>query len=187
MSEPWFLALWTVAAYLVGSVPFGDMVSRAAGVDIRSLGTGNPGTSNIFREIGTRYAIAVFVLDVLKGGVATLPLYLLGHPSWAGLVATSAVIGGHLFPLPWKTLGGTGVAVALGTTLGLLPLGVLVAAPVGLIVVGISRNPAYSAGTFLGVTAVAGGLLHRDVVGAAAVLLAGTAVAIKSWFQYRDR
>ena len=69
MSEPWFLALWTIAAYVVGSVPFGDMVSRAAGVDIRSLGTGNPGTSNIFREIGTRYAIAVFVLDVLKGGV----------------------------------------------------------------------------------------------------------------------
>ena len=119
--------------------------------------------------------------------VATLPLYLLGHPSWAGLVAMSAVIGGHLFPVPWRTLGGTGIAVAMGTTLGLLPLGVLVAAPVGLILVAISRNPGYSAATFLGVTVVAGGLLHRDVVGAAAVLLAGTAIAIKSWFQYRDR
>ena len=187
MDEPWFYALWAVGAYLLGSISAGDVVSRAAGVNIRALGTGNPGTANIFREIGPRYAAAVFTLDVAKGAATTVPLYILGLPVWTGLLATASLLAGHFFPIPWRSIGGTGMAAGMGTTLGLLPLGALIATLPAILVVVFRGNAGHAGISFFAVTLVAGGLLHRDAVGAAAVLLAGTAVLIKSWFQYRRR
>lgn len=187
MDEPWFYALWTVGAYLLGSLSAGDVVSRAAGVNIRSLGTGNPGTANVFREIGPRYAAAVLVLDIAKGAAATVPLYLLGLPLWTGLLATASLLSGHFFPIPWTSIGGTGMAVGIGTTFGLLPLAAVIATAPALLVVAVSRNAAYAGYTFFALTLVAGGLIHRDAVGVAAVLLAGAAILVKAWFQYRRR
>ena len=71
MTNILIVAVWTIASYLLGTVSFGDLVARAAGVDIRALGTKNPGAANIYREIGPKYGIAVFALDVAKGAVAT--------------------------------------------------------------------------------------------------------------------
>ena len=55
MNDVWFTILWSLGAYLVGSLSVGDLVSRAAGVKIREVGTGNPGAANVWREIGPRY------------------------------------------------------------------------------------------------------------------------------------
>ena len=92
MNEPWFYAVWTVGAFVVGTLPVGDLVARTKGVDIRALGTGNPGSANIYREIGPAHGVAVFLLDVSKGAVATVPLLLLDLPSWSGLAATTAAL-----------------------------------------------------------------------------------------------
>ena len=78
MSSPWVYVLWGCAAYLLGSVSVGDIVARLAGAPIRDMGTGNPGTANTFREMGTRYAAIVLLLDLTKGLAVTLPAYSIG-------------------------------------------------------------------------------------------------------------
>ena len=85
MQELWFYALRCVAAYLLGSLSPGDLMSRAAGMNIRTLGDGNPGTRNIWKELGPRYGAATLALDVATGTAATLLLYLLGFPHWTRL------------------------------------------------------------------------------------------------------
>lgn len=185
--EIWFYVLWLIGAYLLGSVSPGDVVAKTAGVDIRTVGTRNPGAANIYTEVGPWQGIAVFVLDTATGAVATFPLYLLAVPAWIRLLAVMAVLGGHIFPLYWRFKGGIGGAVSMGTSLGLLPLGALIAAPVTALVLGLTRNAIYAVWSFFGVTLVAGGVLHKDLVGVVGVLLAITIPTIKWLLQHHIR
>ena len=132
MTDILIVAAWTIASYLLGTVSFGDIVARIAGVDIRSVGTKNPGAANIYRQIGPKYGIAVFALDVAKGAVATAPLLALDIYSWAPLAAAFAVVLGHIFPVFAIKSGGTGMATAIGTTAGLAPFGLLAGVPAAL-------------------------------------------------------
>ena len=135
--------LWLVGAFLAGSIPFAVLIGRARGVDIRKLGSGNPGASNLGRQVGRKWGLLCFLLDVGKGlvpviGFALMPL--LGSQSSSGslewyraelggvllslqwvLIAVAAVLG-HVFS-PWLGFrGGKGVATGLGATLGLFPV-----------------------------------------------------------------
>jgi glycerol-3-phosphate acyltransferase PlsY len=173
-----------IGAYLLGSVSFGDLIARITGREIRSVGTGNPGTANTFRELGARHALAVFVLDLAKGAAATAPLYLLGTPSWVGLAATAAVLAGHFFPVFWRFRGGTGLVVGIGAVAGLLPLGALIAAPFTVATARLTRNMGYAGVVFFAAAIVAGWLVQGAHVGVAATLMAGVAVYVKSQVQY---
>ena len=184
MDTPWVYVLWGCAAYLLGSVSFGDVVARLAGVRIRDLGTGNPGTANVFRELGARYSAAVFALDLAKGIAATLPAFLLDLPVWAGLAGTVGVMVGHFLPVFWKFRGGTGLVVAMGAAIGLMPLGALIAAPVAAIVFLLTRDSGFLGGAFFVAAAPAGWLVHKDPAAAAIVFVAGVAVFVKSRVQY---
>ena len=106
--------------YLFGSFPSGYLAGRIAkGIDIRSLGSGSTGATNVLRHIGKRAAITVFVIDVSKGTLSILlARYFLLNDSWLVAVGLSALIG-HIWPvwLSWK--GGKAVATGLGVFLGL--------------------------------------------------------------------
>ena len=65
---------WAATSYLIGAIPAGDLVSRLSGKNIRDLGTGNPGTANVTREIGRTHGIAVLILDVIKGSIVCTPI-----------------------------------------------------------------------------------------------------------------
>lgn len=184
MNEPWFYAVWAIGAYLLGSVSFGDLVARTAGIDIRNEGTGNPGTANIYREVGPRSAVVVFLLDLTKGTAAIAPIYLLDFPQQAGLVAGIAVLAGHFFPVFWKFKGGTGLVVAMGASLGFLPLGALIAVPFTVTFAKLRKDMGQAGGVFIVVAIIAGGIVHRDLFSVIAVLLIGLAIGIKSWIQY---
>ena len=114
-----------------------------------------------------------------------MPLLALGLPAWAGVFAAASLLGGHFFPVPWRSIGGTGMAAAMGTTIGMLPLGVGVAVPLAVLIMALTRNTGLTGGLFFLLTGAAGGVLHGDWVGATGVVLVGVAVAVKSWFQYR--
>lgn len=187
MDAPWFLALWLLGSYLVGALSVGDLVARAAGVDIRSVGTGNPGAANVWREIGRGPGIAVFALDVAKGAVATAPLQFLHVPAWLPWAATAFLLVGHLYPVFWRFKGGTGMAAAMGVVAGLLPLGIPVGAAAGGLTLLLMRNTGYSGAVFFLGTAISGGLLARDPVGAVGVLLVAVAVRLRALVQYRGR
>jgi len=118
----YFLA--ALAGYLLGSVPFGLVLTRAAGLgDIRTIGSGNIGATNVLRTGRKDLALATLLLDGGKGAIAVLIAYAFG---WPPHVAGAAAILGHCFPVWLKFNGGKGVATFLGTLVALWwPAGLL--------------------------------------------------------------
>lgn len=122
-----------VAAYLLGSIPFGLLIARAHGKDLRSIGSGNIGATNVSRALGRKWAYFCFALDVLKGLIpmlATLHLASTRPDQTQGekvillglwLAVGCAAIVGHIFPIYLKFKGGKGVATSFGIALGLWP------------------------------------------------------------------
>ena len=128
--------LWALGAYLCGSIPFGLLISKAVtGADVRAVGSGNIGATNVARAAGRPAAIATLFLDALKGIV---PVLLAARapqapPMLASVCAFAAVLG-HCFPVWLRLRGGKGVATGLGVALALGSLaGVLVALGVALL------------------------------------------------------
>lgn len=116
--------------YLIGALPFGYLVAKAHGVDILKEGSGNPGATNVKRMVGKRAGNAVFLLDFLKGAVATgWPLLLTMEGDSAIIAAIAGLIAailGHSFSVFLKGRGGKGVATTMGGLIVLMPLVVAV-------------------------------------------------------------
>ena len=113
------LALAAVLGYLLGSVPFGMLIARALGLgDLRSIGSGNIGATNVLRTGNKGAALATLVLDGGKGAVAVLLARAVAGED-AAMVAGLAAFLGHLFPVWLGFRGGKGVATFLGVTLAL--------------------------------------------------------------------
>lgn len=120
------LALALCGAYLLGSVPFGLLLTRMAGLgDIRAIGSGNIGATNVLRTGRKDLAALTLILDAGKGGFSALLVWgISGQHVW-GLAAGLAAFLGHLFPIYLGFKGGKGVATGLGTLLGgLWPMGI---------------------------------------------------------------
>ncbi len=116
-----------VAAYLLGSIPFGQIIAKAYGIDLRNIGSGNIGATNLSRALGKKWGYFCFGLDVLKGLAPTLAAMRYVPPSpnvgelfgWIG-VGCAAIVG-HIFPVYLGFKGGKGVATSFGVALGLWP------------------------------------------------------------------
>ena len=106
--------------YLFGSFPSGYLAGRIVkGIDIRSLGSGSTGATNVLRHIGKRAAITVFLIDVFKGVISILlAKYFLLNDSWQVAIGLSTLIG-HIWPVWLNWRGGKAVATGLGIFLGL--------------------------------------------------------------------
>jgi glycerol-3-phosphate acyltransferase PlsY len=113
MNDPWSWIIALAAAYLLGSVPFGVIISRfVSGVDVRSVGSGGTGATNVMRTSGTKAGVAALLLDGGKGAVAVLIARQLadGQPHLVEALAGLLVIMGHNWPLFTRFKGGKGVA-----------------------------------------------------------------------------
>lgn len=126
MSEPVAIAV-IAAAYLCGSVPFGLLVGRARGIDVRATGSGNIGATNVARSLGKKLGALVLVLDAAKGATAVGLLRLAlargwDVPLWVVASAGFAAMIGHCYPIWLRLRGGKGVATALGVFLVIDPL-----------------------------------------------------------------
>lgn len=123
--------------YLIGSVSPATLVAKARGVDLRAVGSGNPGASNVGRTLGRATGILVAVLDVAKGA---LPAAAFGHLDHrAGLVAGVAAVLGHVTSPFLRGKGGKGVATAAGAILGSHPLWVVPVLVTWLVVLAVGR------------------------------------------------
>jgi glycerol-3-phosphate acyltransferase PlsY len=133
-------ALFVAAGYLVGSVPFGYWLVRATKhVDIRTVGSGNIGASNVWRAYGWRYGVAVMLFDLAKGLVPALVATQVAG-SLAGVLAGGAAMIGHARPLFLGfAKGGKAVATAGGTILGVAPIVGLIAAGLWIVVFALTR------------------------------------------------
>jgi glycerol-3-phosphate acyltransferase PlsY len=168
-----------VVAYLLGSLTFATILVRLTrGIDIRTVGSGNAGGTNVLRTSGKGLALIVGLLDVLKGVVAVLLMETITYdPRWLGAAAVAAVLG-HIFPLFFGFRGGKGVATAVGSFAVLSPWSVLVIVVVFALVVGLTRYVSLGSVTAACLLPVTMGLVFHspegEVVGAvaAAILLA---------------
>jgi acyl phosphate:glycerol-3-phosphate acyltransferase len=119
--------LLCAGAYLVGSIPTGLIVARARGVDLRSVGSGNIGATNVARALGRGFAIAVLFADALKGFAPVFigRRFLPQLPAAAVALAGLAAIVGHMFTVFLRGRGGKGVATSLGVALAISPVAAL--------------------------------------------------------------
>ena len=113
--SPYVAALCLALGYLFGSIPFGLLLTRAAGTkDLRSIGSGNIGATNVLRTGRKDLAAATLLLDALKATAAYLAAFALAHDDAAGLAACAGAVLGHLYPVWLGFKGGKGVATFLG-------------------------------------------------------------------------
>jgi glycerol-3-phosphate acyltransferase PlsY len=111
-----------VLAYLVGAIPFGLVVGKLFyGVDVRRHGSGNVGTTNVFRVLGKKAGVAVLVCDMLKGFVPAALAAALFDPWFAIFIAAAPVVG-HIYSIFLKGRGGKGIATGAGVVLALVPV-----------------------------------------------------------------
>jgi len=108
--------------YLIGSIPFGVIAGKLRKIDIRKVGSGNIGATNIYRTLGTTPAVAVFILDLLKGALAVYIAQAIIPSSPAIIVVSGiAAVMGHMYPVYIRFKGGKGSATGLGVLLGIAP------------------------------------------------------------------
>jgi glycerol-3-phosphate acyltransferase PlsY len=116
-----------VAAYLLGAVPFAFLIARAYGKDLRTIGSGNIGATNLARALGRKWGYICFALDVLKGFIPMVAVRAIaGTPDRPALLALWLAVGvaailGHVFSVFLAFKGGKGVATSFGVALGLWP------------------------------------------------------------------
>jgi glycerol-3-phosphate acyltransferase PlsY len=132
--------LGLVAAYLIGAIPVGFLVARAAGgTDLRNAGSGNIGATNVLRTLGRGPAVLTLVGDIVKGYLAVAAARAIGTEAWSAAGGAVAAVVGNCWPLFLAFRGGKGVATGLGAFLALVPWAVAPAAVLWLIVTSLSR------------------------------------------------
>ncbi len=151
-----------IGGYLLGSIPFGLILTRLGGYgDIRAIGSGNIGATNVLRTGNKKLAIATLLLDSLKGATAVLiALWLSTYE--AAMIAGLAAMVGHLFPVWLKFRGGKGVATALGTLLALKPLIGITACGIWLLTAAITRYSSLSALVAIGTSPILAHFLYGN-------------------------
>jgi glycerol-3-phosphate acyltransferase PlsY len=171
MGWPYLLAV-LIAGYLLGSIPFGLLLTRIAGLgDIRKIGSGNIGATNVLRTGNKALAAATLLLDGGKGAVAVLIAQHLYGPD-AAVVAGAGAFLGHLFPVWLKFRGGKGVATTIGIFLALAwPVG-LIACAVWLLVAVLFRYSSLAALIAVAAAPVAAWFLTNHQTAALALFLA---------------
>jgi glycerol-3-phosphate acyltransferase PlsY len=115
----------TVLAYLLGSIPFGMLIARAKRVNLRAVGSGNIGATNVARALGMKWAIVVLIGDAAKGFIPVMAGKRLGLPPQQVALAGLAAIVGHMFTLFLRGRGGKGVATSLGVAMAISPAAAL--------------------------------------------------------------
>ena len=151
--QEWTLTTWlivialVIVAYLLGSIPSAVWIGKKYyGIDIREHGSKNAGTTNMLRVLGKRAAIPVFIIDFFKGFVAVTLMFLMRfdpeiNQAWEinlRIIATIAVVLGHIFPIFADFKGGKGVATLLGAGTGIYPPLVLLCFAIWCVVFAIS-------------------------------------------------
>lgn len=109
-------------AYLLGSIPWGVWIAKTKGLDLKKIGSGNIGATNIYRAMGLKAAVLVFVLDMFKGLIPTLISVRFLELNWMHVLVPSFAMIGHAFSCFFKFKGGKSVATGIGIVLGLSPL-----------------------------------------------------------------
>ena len=162
------------------------MISKLSGRNIRNVGTGNPGASNIFYEISPLAGITVFFLDLCKGLAVTLPLTLTDQPSWISSLSILTLMLGHQVRFPFRISGGTGMAAGMGAAIGVIPLGALIAIPPAATILFFTKRPSYTGVSAFIISVLADWVINTNLLNSSTILLLSAAILVKFKYQYRN-
>ena len=170
-----------VVAYLLGSIPFGVVVGRIFyGVDVREHGSGNVGTTNVFRVLGKKAGAVVMVCDILKGYVPAAIAAALFTP-WAAIFIAAAPVVGHMYSIFLKGRGGKGIATGAGVVLALVPLAFAIIFTTWLVLIVVTRYVSFASLTAALLVPVLTFLFDEPLP----YKIAGVLVAILVWWAHR--
>ena len=148
------ITLWLLGAYLIGAIPFGFLIGRMRGVDVRTVGSKNIGATNVFRTVGKKWGLLAFFCDVMKGLLPTLAArHLAADAAWLPLAVGITCVVGHMLTPFMKFRGGKGVATAFGMMVALATVPALLAFAVFVVTVWLSHY--ISLGSMLAAMALA--------------------------------
>ncbi len=175
-----FIVLF-VLAYVAGSIPFGVVVGKVFyGVDVREHGSGNVGTTNVFRVLGKKAGSVVMVCDILKGYIPAALAAALFSP-WAAIFIAAAPVVGHMYSIFLKGKGGKGIATGAGVVLALVPLAFVIIFATWIVLILVTR--------YVSVASLVAALLVPVLTIALGEPLpyqiAGVLVAILVWWAHR--
>ncbi|HZK25347.1 MAG TPA: glycerol-3-phosphate 1-O-acyltransferase PlsY [Oscillospiraceae bacterium] len=172
-----------LAAYLIGSISFGYLAGKLIkGIDIRNFGSGNAGTTNIQRTLGTMPAIIVLLLDISKGLLVVWIARALTGSEIVQMAAGVTAIVGHNWPLFFRFRGGRGIATSIGVLLGVAPLVLLIAASIGVSLIALTRY--VSLGSITGALAIPIIMIHFHLP--PLYLIFGAGIAMMAIWRHRE-
>ena len=132
-------SVWLLGAYLVGAIPFGFLIGKMRGVDVRMVGSKNIGATNVYRTVGKKWGFLAFFCDFFKGFVPVVLAQRFGGDGHLPLAVGLMTVVGHMFTCFMKFKGGKGIATGFGMLVGLLPWLVLTAFGIFVVTVWISH------------------------------------------------
>ena len=139
MEQAMVWVAWLAGAYLVGSIPFGFLIGKMRGVDVRTVGSKNIGATNVYRTVGKKWGLLAFACDFLKGFIPVMLAKKFGGEAHLPLAVGLMAVVGHMFTCFMKFKGGKGIATGFGMLVALLPLLVLTAFGIFVVTVWLSH------------------------------------------------
>ena len=133
------LIIMVIVAYFIGNISPATLIARFYGIDIKKAGSGNAGTTNVLRVLGTKAAICTLLIDVFKGFIAVL-IAQGNFNNLGAMLAFAAVVIGHIYPVVFKFKGGKGVATFLGAAMAINWPSMFAAALIAIVVAAISKK-----------------------------------------------
>jgi glycerol-3-phosphate acyltransferase PlsY len=170
-----------VAAYLLGSIPFSYFVARRRGVDVRNVGSGNVGATNVMRSVGRGPGLLAFALDFLKGAAASMLALQVEREGPLPALAAAAAVVGHMYPVWLRFRGGKGVATGAGAFLPIVPVATAAALVAFGLALAITRYVSVS--SLVGCVTLAA--LTFVLRGPSAIAFAATATALLVLWKHR--
>lgn len=184
------LVAFAVLCYLIGSIPAAYIAGRFAGIDIRTVGSGNVGATNVLRVLGKPYGYAVFLFDFFKGvGAVRLSILVMNavRPGYLGIEVTGILAGvlcvlGHTYPVWLGFKGGKGVATSAGVLFGLMPIAALIVLAIWFVTFRATKYVSVaSMAAALALPIVAAVIVHFERAGMPLVYFSASLAAVILW------
>ena len=181
------LYLFIVIGYFFGSIPTGYLVSKTKGVDIFKTGNCNPGTANIYSNLGRFYGYTVFTFDFLKGALPVILVQYIGSPTIILILVALSTMNGHWFPIFLKFKGGIGLATAIGAIFGLAVIPFLISSLPAVLALYFFKKTHYSGLAFFVSISTFAIIMQVNPYLICTTILIGLLVGVNHWFRIKNK
>ena len=180
------LYLFIIIGYFLGSIPTGYIVSKTKGIDIFRTGNGNPGTANIYSNLGRFYGYTVFTFGFLKGALPVILVQYIDSPTIIVILVSLSTMNGHWFPIFLRFKGGIGLSTAIGAIFGLAVIPCLISSLPAILALYFFKKTHYSGLAFFVSILTFSIILQVNPYLTCTIILIGLLVGVNHWFRIKN-